>query len=89
MAPVPIRSPPPAMQLLAESGEHARTPVPGGHQRDAARVMILEHPPRGEPRLVLGRQRVLVELRGAGLLRGQEIQRQQRCVHARDNPPRP
>src|SRR2546430_8347240 len=40
--------------------------------------MIVQDAPRREARLVLGRQRVLIELRRRRLFRGQEVERQER-----------
>ena len=67
---------PAALQLLFESGQHPVSPGTRRHQRDSAAVMIVQYAPRREARLVLGRQRVLIELRRCRLFRGQEVQRQ-------------
>ena len=69
-------------QFLLERGQHARPPLPGGHEGNTAPVVVVQDAPRGQARLVLGRERELVELGRNAVLGGQEVQRQQRRMGA-------
>src|SRR5205814_1614657 len=75
--------PAPAEQLLSEGREHPLAPVARGHERDAAAMLILENAPRRDARLILRRERVLIELRRSGPLRGQEVESEKRRVLCR------
>src|SRR5207302_2050702 len=75
--------PAPAEQLLSEGREHPLAPLARGHERDAAAMLILENAPRRDARLILRRERVLIELRRSGPLRGQEVESEKRRVLCR------
>ena len=71
-------------ELVGEGGLHAPAPVGLRHEHHAARAAVGRDAPRGEPRLVLGRQRVLVEaVRHLHVVR-QEIERERRRAPVRE-----